>query len=62
MFEFEENTYFKNAVLKKSFVLQKSHEVDTSVGTVIEWNEGCDVTVKKVKKKKKGKNVTKLQK
>ena len=62
IFEFEENSYFKNSILKKSFHQLKPNIMEKCEGTVIDWNDGCDVTVKKVKKKKKGNNVTKMQK
>jgi len=65
IFEFEENSYFKNKLLTKSFHQLKPNMIEKCVGTEIEWNEGCDVTVKKTKKKSKKKGskpVTKMVK
>jgi nucleosome assembly protein 1-like 1 len=54
-FDFEDNSYFKNSVLKKSFHQLKPNMIEKCEGTEIEWNEGADVTIKKVKKKSKKK-------
>lgn len=57
LFIFESNSYFKNTTLKKSFFLARENVIEKCVGTTIEWNEGCDPTqAKKKKKVKNGKN------
>jgi len=55
IFSFEDNSYFKNSELTKSFFQLKPNMIEKCVGTQIEWNEGTDVTVKKAKKKNKKK-------
>jgi len=56
-FVFESNSYFKNTELKKSFFLARENVIEKCVGTTIEWNDGCDPThAKKKKKVKSGKN------
>ncbi|CAD8086586.1 unnamed protein product [Paramecium sonneborni] len=55
-FTFKDNEYFKNKELTKKFIIEEGKDFPTStVGTVIEWNEGKDVTVKIVEKKQKNK-------
>jgi len=44
--------------LTKKFVMARSNVIEKAEGTKINWKEGCDPTVKKVKKKRKGKKVT----
>lgn len=55
IFVFESNTYFKNTELKKSYHQLKQNIIEKCEGTEIQWNDGCDVTIKKVKKKQKNK-------
>ncbi len=55
VFTFEKNDYFSNETLKKSFVMTKQNIIEKCEGTVINWKDGKDVTVKKVKKKSKKK-------
>lgn len=55
VFTFEKNDYFTNETLKKSFVMTKQNVIEKCDGTIIEWKEGKDVTIKKVKKKSKKK-------
>jgi nucleosome assembly protein 1-like 1 len=56
VFYFNENEYFSNKTLTKSFQMSKPNIIEKAEGTPIEWAEGRDVTSKKVKgKKKKGK-------
>ncbi|CAK81442.1 unnamed protein product (macronuclear) [Paramecium tetraurelia] len=55
-FTFKDNEHFKNKELTKKFIIEEGKDFPTStVGTVIEWNEGKDVTVKIVEKKQKNK-------
>ncbi len=48
-FEFEENSYFKNTLLIKTYYYQEGQGVDfvyaRSEGAQIDWNEGKDLTV-----------------
>lgn len=66
IFTFEKNEYFKNAQLKKSFVLTRQNIIEKCEGTEIDWIDGKDVTKKKIKKKQKakkgqpGKTITKV--
>jgi nucleosome assembly protein 1-like 1 len=55
IFLFEKNDYFKNASLRKSFVMTRQNIIEKCEGTEIEWKEGKDVTKKKIKKKQKAK-------
>lgn len=55
IFTFEKNDYFKNASLKKSFLLTRQNIIEKCEGTEIEWKDGKDVTKKKIKKKQKAK-------
>lgn len=50
-FTFKDNEFFKNKELTKKFIIEEGKDFPTSTeGTVIEWNEGKDVTVKLVEK------------
>jgi nucleosome assembly protein 1-like 1 len=51
---FTENPFFKNKELKKRFILKDDFPVK-SEGTVIEWEQGKDLTKKEIKKKQKNK-------
>jgi nucleosome assembly protein 1-like 1 len=53
LFSFEKNDYFSNAVLKKSYTMSRQNIIEKCEGTTIEWNEGKNITEKKVKKKNK---------
>ena len=55
IFTFEKNDYFKNAQLKKSFVMTRQNIIEKCEGTEIDWKDGKDVTKKKIKKKQKAK-------
>ena len=54
----KKNNYFLEEFLTKKFVMARSNVIEKAEGTKINWKEGCDPTVKKVKKKRKGKKVT----
>ena len=55
-FHFKSNEYFTNDLLTLKIVYKNdSDEVEKIEGTEIKWNEGKDVTKKKVKKKQKHK-------
>lgn len=61
-FYFEENPYFKNSVLSKTYHMIDDNEpiLEKAVGTEIEWNSGKNLTQKVMKKKaKKGSKNTK---
>jgi nucleosome assembly protein 1-like 1 len=51
---FTENPFFKNKELTKRFILKDDFPVK-SEGTVIEWEQGKDLTKKEIKKKQKNK-------
>ena len=69
-FHFDENPYFKNKIITKQFNMMDDETPIKSIGTVIEWKEGMNLTRKKVlkvlyfifKKKKKYYLETKKQK
>lgn len=54
VFTFTENPFFKNKELKKKFILKDDYPV-RGEGTVIEWEQGKDLTKKEIKKKQKNK-------
>ena len=58
IFNFEKNSYFKDDVLKKTFVMCKENVIEKCIGTPISWNAGCDITKTKKKKGKGKKKVT----
>lgn len=60
-FTFEENDFFHNTKLRKSFKLKDIEEPYTADGDIIEWKEGKDVTKKTVKKKEKNKKTGKIR-
>lgn len=49
-FTFGPNDYFTNATLKKTLELDDEEEPVSSKGTVIEWKDGKNTTVKVTKK------------
>ena len=58
IFSFEKkNAYFLENKLTKKFVMSRKNVIEKAEGTKINWKEGCDPTIKKVKKKRKGKKV-----
>jgi len=58
VFHFEKkNSYFLEEILTKKFVMSRQNVIEKAEGTKINWKEGCDPTIKKVKKKRKGKKV-----
>ena len=50
-FHFDKNDYFSNEVLKKTYVMAKQNVIEKCQGTEIDWYEGRNITIKKVKKK-----------
>jgi nucleosome assembly protein 1-like 1 len=55
-FHFAPNEYFENETLTKSFQMSKPNIIEKAEGCEIQWKENMNITVKKVKnKKKKGK-------
>eukprot|EP00201_Polytomella_parva_P023155 CAMPEP_0175042188 /NCGR_PEP_ID=MMETSP0052_2-20121109/2399_1 /TAXON_ID=51329 ORGANISM="Polytomella parva, Strain SAG 63-3" /NCGR_SAMPLE_ID=MMETSP0052_2 /ASSEMBLY_ACC=CAM_ASM_000194 /LENGTH=312 /DNA_ID=CAMNT_0016304921 /DNA_START=37 /DNA_END=975 /DNA_ORIENTATION=+ len=65
-FSFNENPYFTNEVLEKTYILLADDDgiLEKADGTTIDWKAGKDVTVKTTKKKNKkgGKIQTKVEK
>jgi nucleosome assembly protein 1-like 1 len=57
IFTFLPNSYFEGTVLKKELHMKDKGILDKSLATKIEWKDGCNPTIKKMKKKKKGKKV-----
>ena len=51
LFYFDENDYFKDQVLKKTYIMAKQNVIEKCQGQEIQWNEGRNITIKKVKKK-----------
>jgi len=59
-FEFKENAFFTNTVLTKKYTLtdildESSPQLIDVEGSVIDWKEGKNLTVKEIKKKQKAK-------
>jgi len=53
---FSKNDFFTNDVLSLKIVYKEDSEIASeTIGTVIEWKDGKDITKKKVKKKQKHK-------
>jgi len=57
IFTFAPNNYFDGTVITKSVVKKGDTPVKTST-PIIKWKDACNPTIKKQKKKKKGKKVT----
>ena len=57
IFTFLPNNYFKNTEIKKSCFMKDKGMMDSTTSTKIDWKDACNPTVKKQKKKKKGKKV-----
>lgn len=58
IFTFAPNNYMAETVIKKSVNMKHSDMPDSTESTSITWKDGCNPTLKKQKKKKKGKKVT----
>lgn len=58
IFTFAKNNYFNETVIKKSVYMKQIDVIDSTESTPITWKDGCNPTIKKQKKKKKGKKVT----
>lgn len=58
LFTFEKNSYFKELVLKKTFVMCQQNVIEACKGTEITWSAGADVTKTKKKKGKGNKKKT----
>ena len=54
VFHFDENPFFIDNELKKKFFMKDDFPYKT-MGTIINWREGKDLTKKEVKKKQKNK-------
>jgi len=58
-FYFEKNNdYFLEDLLIKKFVQSRPNVIERVEATKINWKEGMDPTIKKVKKKRQGKRIT----
>lgn len=57
-FVFAPNSYFQGTELKKEFKISNDGDLQSTQGTEIFWQPGCNPTVASKKKKKKGKKVT----
>lgn len=55
IFGFKDNEYFTNKELKVKFIMIEEDECEKTEGTKIDWKDGKDLTVKKVKKTQKNK-------
>lgn len=58
IFCFAPNTYFNETTITKTMHMQDKGILDKTTSTEITWKDGCNPTIKKQKKKKKGKKVT----
>jgi len=58
VFTFLPNSYFVGTEIKKTLNMKDKGMLDSTTSTSISWKDGCNPTVKKQKKKKKGKKVT----
>jgi hypothetical protein len=57
-FFFSKNKFFKEQKVVKKFNMGRPNVIESVEVTPIQWNEGCNPTIKKVRKKRKGKKVT----
>ena len=57
IFTFSPNNYFEGTVLKKTLNMKNKGVLDSTVSTPIQWKSGCNPTITKKQKKKKGKKV-----
>jgi len=57
IFTFMPNNYFDGTEIRKSLIMKDSGVLDKAVSTEIKWKDNCNPTIKKQKKKKKGKKV-----
>lgn len=58
IFTFAPNSYFEGTTIKKELFMKSRGIMDKTVTTEIKWKDSCNPTLKKQKKKKKGKKVT----
>ena len=58
IFTFAANNYFNETRIVKSLQMADKGILDSTSSTAITWKDGCNPTIKKQKKKKKGKKVT----
>jgi len=54
------NQYFNQSELKATFIMANAETVIKVEGTEIEWNAGCNPTVERKTKKRKGKKGQKV--
>lgn len=57
IFTFLPNNYFNGTKITKSLIMKDAGVLDRTESTKIEWKDNCNPTIKKQKKKKKGKRV-----
>lgn len=59
VFTFSENSYFEGTEIRKQLIMSHKGVLDKTVSTEIKWKDNAsNPTLKKQKKKKKGKKVT----
>lgn len=56
IFEFEENEYFTNTLLEKTYNISKELLLTSITSTKIDWKEGKNISSKKVTKNMKNKS------
>jgi hypothetical protein len=56
VFEFAENEYLKTLLLEKSYTITKEYLLEKIESTNIQWQEGKNISAKKVSKKMKNKS------
>ena len=57
-FEFQKpNPYFLENIITKTFRMARANVIEKCESTKINWKEGCNPTIKRVKKKRGGKRV-----
>lgn len=57
IFTFLPNNYFNGTVLKKELIMKDKNILEKTIGTKIQWKDGCNPCLKKTKKKKGKKKV-----